>query len=74
MTAATGYFRFIGTSEFLSSSSGAWREIARLTASVSRARRRIPGTMPTVETVKLRAPILNPAGSWSRSTDAHQRS
>ena len=47
-----------------SASFGAWSETARVTGSSSSAMRRMPGTMPTVETVIRRAEM--PKSSWRR--------
>ena len=57
----------MGTSSLRSSSFAAWSDTARFTGSRSPARRRMPGVMPTVETVRWRAE--RPRSSCMRSTD-----
>ena len=54
ITAAKGHRLLMGTSLSRSSSLAACSDTARLTGRASLARRRIPGTRPTVETVKWR--------------------
>ena len=64
--AAIGYLRFTGIMLLRSSSSGACREMARLTGSPSVLSRSMKGTSPMVEIVTRRGLKLSVSGAAQR--------
>ena len=71
-SSAIGYLLLIGTNDVRNSSSAAWRLTARFTGHGSSARRLIPGTTPTVDTVIDRAEM--PMTSIIRRSASRTRS